>query len=715
MVVVPLALIAAVIGGVMYYNDKTQKKVEVFSVATLNSASWWENDSSLTGTLVSDYVQSVRLSSDKQVEKIYVKTGDTVKAGDNLLKYNVQEQELDLQLQELQIKSSTLAIENLQKELDKLKGTKTKGAVDGLSDQALAFPYTVSINKGDGSVLVAENETNPPEADTGSSEQSSTEKEEGTSQEEGSSSEEGSSQEEGSSSEEGSSQEADTGGKVEPAEAEIEKDIPTTKTISSLDQRAKLSSGDGKSAKKPYVFLLVKKDVEVEVLDPKSETGKTIKIEKESIPIDGALINKLMEKGIYAVFNEYETMDAYDKAPDKPASTITITPKSIFNETISQKAKYTITDLNSMLVTISKLAISPKKKTVRAGKTYTFKALVTGKNVKGVTASWKLSGNKSKSTTMNGGVLQVSPDETAKKIKIKVTVNDKKATMTLKVKKKKNSGANNGSGKNSGNGGGSGSGDSGSDNDEPLTADELKEAISEKEEELATAKTELNEAKISYEEAKKEVEAATIKAKIAGKVETAYTLDSLPNDDTPVIVVRADDGIYVKTQINEMDLETIKIGGTITCTTWDTEEKYEAIVKEISDYPVNVTDTGTEGNPNSSYYPIVAYIEDAEGLNPGDSVNIKYSSKSMGTMEQGAIYLQKAYVRSDSDGSYVYKAGKNKRLEKQYIKTGKTLNGQYLEVIGGITEEDYLAFPYGNKVKEGAKTKISENDENIIY
>ena len=43
------------------------------------------------------------------------------------------------------------------------------------------------------------------------------------------------------------------------------------------------------------------------------------------------------------------------------------------------------------------------------------------------------------------------------------------------------------------------------------------------------------------------------------------------------------------------------------------------------------------------------------------------------------------------------------------------MNGQYLEVIGGITEEDYLAFPYGNKVKEGAKTKISENDENIIY
>ena len=732
MILIPLLLIAAIVGGVMYYTDKTQKKVEVFSVATLNSASWWEDDSSLTGTLTSDYVQSVQLSSGREVEKIYVKTGDMVKPGDNLLKYNVQEQELDLQLQELQIQSSTLAIENLQKELEKLKGTKTKGAMDGRSDLVQAYPYNVSLLPGDGSVLIADNETDPsPESTTTAPEEGSTGKEDSSG--EGSTSEEAStdasSQEEptddsGSSSEDPTEPTDDTGGKPDPDDDEKKKDIPTSKTITSTDQRAKYSSGDGKSAKKPYVFLLVKKEVEVEVPDPNSKTGTIKKIERESIPISGSLINKLIDKGIYAVFKEYTTLDAYDKAPDKPTSTITITPKSRFSETVSDKAKYTISDLKSILIMISKLEISPKKKSVTAGKSYAFKAMVTGKNVKGVTASWKLSGNKSKSTYMSGGTLRVASDETAKKIKITVTVNEKKASMTLKVKKKKSSGGGNGgngngNGNGGGNGGGSGNGGNGggggSDDDDTYTAEELKEAIEEKEEEIANAKTELNEAKISYEEAKKEVEAATIKAKIAGKVETACTLDSLPTDESPAIVVRADDGIYVKTQINEMDLETIKVGGTITCTTWDTEEKYEAIVKEISDYPVNITDMGVEGNPNASYYPIVAYIEEAEGLNPGDSVNIKYSSKSMGTVDANTIYLQKAYVRTDSDGSYVYKAGKNKRLEKQYIKTGKTLNGQYLEVLGGITEEDYLAFPYGNKVKEGAKTKISENDENIIY
>ena len=40
---------------------------------------------------------------------------------------------------------------------------------------------------------------------------------------------------------------------------------------------------------------------------------------------------------------------------------------------------------------------------------------------------------------------------------------------------------------------------------------------------------------------------------------------------------------------------------------------------------------------------------------------------------------------------------------------------EYIEVVSGLTEDDYIAFPYGKNVVEGAKTKISENDEEIIW
>ena len=111
----------------------------------------------------------------------------------------------------------------------------------------------------------------------------------------------------------------------------------------------------------------------------------------------------------------------------------------------------------------------------------------------------------------------------------------------------------------------------------------------------------------------------------------------------------------------------------------------------------------------------MAYIKDAEGLTTGETVGISYDSQSMGTVSGDLIVLQKAYIRTEGKKSYVYKAGKNGRLEKQYVKTGTTIYGQYVQIVSGLTLDDKLAFPYGKNVEEGAKVKLSENQEEIIY
>ena len=138
---------------------------------------------------------------------------------------------------------------------------------------------------------------------------------------------------------------------------------------------------------------------------------------------------------------------------------------------------------------------------------------------------------------------------------------------------------------------------------------------------------------------------------------------------------------------------------------------------EISDFPTADSSNGGDiSNPNSSYYPIVAFIKDADGLSPGGSVEVSYSSKSMGTANKNAVYLQKAYIRTEDKKSYVYlRDKKTKRLKKQYITVGKTMNGQYIEIVSGVTEDDNIAFPYGKNLREGVKTKISEDDSEMIY
>ena len=84
------------------------------------------------------------------------------------------------------------------------------------------------------------------------------------------------------------------------------------------------------------------------------------------------------------------------------------------------------------------------------------------------------------------------------------------------------------------------------------------------------------------------------------------------------------------------------------------------------------------------------------------------------TFEQG-IYLEKPFLREEGGSSYVLVRGEDGLLEKRYVKTGKSLWGSYVEVLEGLSEEDYLAFPYGKNVKPGLPTRESDLSELYGY
>ncbi len=441
--------------------------------------------------------------------------------------------------------------------------------------------------------------------------------------------------------------------------------------------------------------------------------------------IRGSVINDIMKNNEFAVFYEYDSEE--DGRRENVANSIEIRPNTILKEIITSFGWYTLADLNDAIVTADQIQIRPNRKTVKTGKSYNFTAKLSGKNSEVLPVTWELKRNQSDATTLINGTLTVGEDETADTLRIVASAGGKRDVLTLKVKQSDTSGSD-GSGSGGSSDGSSGydsSFDSGSDSGDSIdysgyTAEELASAIADKEEEIADAKQNLNQAKIDYQEAKKEVDAATVKATVSGEVTLAYTKEAMPDDGSPAIIVRGEDGMYVNVDVSEMSLDTVKVGGTIYCTSMETYEQYEAEIIEISQYPTTGSDSEYSydglSNPNSSYYPVVAYIAQADGLVTGESVEVSYSSQSMGTVSEEAIYLQKAYIRTDDEGkSYVYKEGEDGRLKKQYVKTGETLYGQYVEVLSGVTMDDNIAFPYGSSVKEGAKVELSENTDNIIY
>ena len=492
------------------------------------------------------------------------------------------------------------------------------------------------------------------------------------------------------------------------------------------------------------------KDLKADKLEDgqKDSSGKYIFYLQKGGKISGSLLNELIKKGIHAEFIEYASEKDYDNENTENANTLEITSSSKFTVELADGTGYTISYLKSKVKkddptkpttehenpttpsTDKKIKFKQNRKKVTAGNGCLLTVVTEdGKSIDQSKVTWKLSDNISKDTTItrtkSGVWLYVDEGEPSSSVTITAQVKNVKGiskeqiSRTLIVKGADtgdDGGDNNGGGSDDGSGSGSGGGvDDGDGNN--YTADELKAAISDKEDDIAQAKEDLHEAQISYKEAKAEVDKATVKAKLAGTVTTAYSKGTLPTDGSAAIVVKAADGMYVKTSISEMELDNVKVGGTIKCVSSDTGDEYTAEVKEISDFPTaDSSNGGDASNPNSSYYPIVAFIKDADGLSPGGSVEVSYSSKSMGTANENAVYLQKAYIRTEDKKSYVYlRDKKTKRLKKQYITVGKTMNGQYIEIVSGVTEDDNIAFPYGKNLREGVKTKISEDDSEMIY
>ena len=176
-------------------------------------------------------------------------------------------------------------------------------------------------------------------------------------------------------------------------------------------------------------------------------------------------------------------------------------------------------------------------------------------------------------------------------------------------------------------------------------------------------------------------------------------------DGEPFIVVESTGGAYVQGMVNEYLLSSLQPGQVLTGMAYESGNVFEAEIKEISPYP---RDNYYMSGQDMSFYPFTAVIPEGQGFKEYEMVTMDLP-QTEGNMS--GIYISREFIRSKDGQDYVYKEDKHHRLVKQPVKTGKTFYGSTVEIKEGITQEDYLAFPYGKTVKEGAKVKRASIDE----
>jgi uncharacterized repeat protein (TIGR02543 family) len=240
--------------------------------------------------------------------------------------------------------------------------------------------------------------------------------------------------------------------------------------------------------------------------------------------------------------------------------------------------------------------------------------------------------------------------------------------------------------------------------DMTYTKEELDAAIREQEETLKSLQLDQRESDLKVAQAEKAVADGVVRAKLNGVVRKAGDPKNPPKDGSPFLQVTSTEGMFVKGGISELRLNELKEGDTVTVMSWQSGAVCEAVVREISPYPdeSGMFSTGD----NASYYPFTAYIPSGtDGFSGQEWVSITASGtggEAMGSPD--ALYLWKAFIREEGGEKYVYLRDENGRLKKQTITVGQ-LSGSGYEVLSGVSWEDWLAFPYGKDVREGAATR----------
>ena len=242
------------------------------------------------------------------------------------------------------------------------------------------------------------------------------------------------------------------------------------------------------------------------------------------------------------------------------------------------------------------------------------------------------------------------------------------------------------------------------------TAAQIAQMRSDQEKAIKELEFNIKMAEAEYKIAQTEVADGNVYAEIDGVVVSLMNPDEALMSQQPVVKVSAGGGFYVEGTFSELDRDNLTLGQEVTINDWYTGMTYTGTIESLGDFPSAEGYWNGLGNPNASYYPFRVFVEDSADLQSGSYVSILFSA---GASENG-VYLQNPFLRTEGGRSYVFVLGEDGKLEKRYVTTGKSLWGSYTEILEGLTAEDYIAFPYGKNVRDGAEAVQSE-DMSTLY
>ncbi|MCF0145311.1 MAG: InlB B-repeat-containing protein [Eubacterium sp.] len=240
-----------------------------------------------------------------------------------------------------------------------------------------------------------------------------------------------------------------------------------------------------------------------------------------------------------------------------------------------------------------------------------------------------------------------------------------------------------------------------------MTKEEIDEQIKEQEKILRESGVEEKEARLKVARAQKQVDEGYAYAEISGVVKKVCPIDEPPLDGSPFIKIVGSDGQYVQGSISEILLDKIHVGDPVTVMSVSTGMVYEGSVVDVFPYPSTESFNEIYSlNSNASGYPFTVAVEtEGDALTTGDDMQITFTDIQPEEEESSdEVTIYRPFVLEENGKKYVMKRGEKGLLEKQEIQVS-SLKNQCWTVTSGLTADDWIAFPYLDDARVGAKTR----------
>ena len=241
------------------------------------------------------------------------------------------------------------------------------------------------------------------------------------------------------------------------------------------------------------------------------------------------------------------------------------------------------------------------------------------------------------------------------------------------------------------------------------TAAQIAQMRSDQQKKIKDLEFQIKMAEAEYKIMQTEVDDGNVYAQIDGKVISCLTEEEAKKTRQPVLKVSGGGGFYVEGFVSELEKHNMKPGQEVTINDWNSGMTYTGTIQSVGDFPTRDGYFSGNGNPNASFYPFQVFVKEDADLQEGSYVSVVYSAAE----SENGIYLENPFLRTEKGKSYVLVLGPDGKLEQRFVTTGKSLWGNYTQILSNLTADDLIAFPYGKNVKPGVAA--IEGDMSNLY